>query len=616
MGAKLDQPADKVKQNLESLTKVVAQGLRDSQTVELRNLGRFSLEILPERTVEAEIAGAKHKIHLEKTVNPVLTVNDELKAILGQPDSKDVGEEQFRIASVHTRKSDVGFVELVGKAIPKDILTLIPEAVARRYQIVPYAVKDNNIMVATTDPENQEAVNAVAKASGKLVKISITTREDINSILDQYSGLQAELDELIKDGDELETTTDDTAKQASENEFEEDSPAAKVVATLLKRAVREKASDIHIEPTEESVEVRFRIDGLLRKILTLPKEIRPALSSRIKILANLKIDETRLPQDGRIQILLDGSKVDYRISFLPTVTGEKIVARVLDHSGGALTLDQLGVAGRAAAQLEENITKSHGMILVTGPTGSGKSTTLYAMVSKIKNEKVNIITMEDPVEYRMPGVNQSQVNAKIDFTFANGLRSILRQDPDIVMVGEIRDQETADIAINAALTGHVVFSSLHTNDSTGAIPRLIDMDVEPFLITSSLNAVIAQRLCRRICEHCRTEADVKAEDTEQIKHEIETMPEAEKTQVSGHSQFYVGRGCGVCGNTGYKGRIGIYEIFSMTETIKQLTLKRASGSDIREAAKKEGLVTMKQDGIIKALQGLTTIEEIWRVSKD
>lgn len=613
-------PPFKARAYLRALTDLIAQVLSEGSTVEFGRFGQFKLLRLPARTVETHLDGRRQLIKLNASITPDFVVDQDLQAKIASPKGAKPSsepDEQFRITLIHTRKSDTGFIELVGKTIPKEILGLVPEALARRYQAVPFALKDKTLWVAMTDPENEEAFNAVRKASRKLVKPFITTQDDINAVLDQYSGLQTELKELVDEsGDEDVSTVEEKEIKANEDEFDESSPAAKVVSTLLKRAVREKASDIHLEPTEEEVQVRFRIDGVLRKILALPKEIHPALSSRVKILANLKIDETRLPQDGRIQVLMDGNKIDFRISVLPTVTGEKIVARVLDHSSGVLTLDQLGLQGRQYKVLEENIKKSHGMALVTGPTGSGKSTTLYAIVSRIKDVGINIITMEDPVEYRMSGVNQSQVNAPIGYSFANGLRSILRQDPDVVMVGEIRDRETADIAINAALTGHIVLSSLHTNDSAGAIPRLIDMEIEPFLITSSVNAIIAQRLCRRICEKCRTETAIKPEDSELISSEIAALPEPEKGQAKDKKTFYLGKGCSVCDNSGYKGRVGIFEILPISEPIKHLALKRSSASDLLTQAKTEGLITMKQDGIIKALNGLTTIEEVWRVTKD
>lgn len=517
-------------------------------------------------------------------------------------------------AAAHHTESKVEIVTLSGKIIPQNILTLIPENIARKFQAVPFQLEDKTLFVAMTDPENEEAFSTIRKITDKIVKPFLTTVEDITSALDQYSSLDpsggTEIDDEIIDQEAEEKTA-----KVAEDDINESSPAAKVVSSLLKRAVREKASDIHIEPGEEDVRVRFRVDGVLSKVLVLPKEVQSSVISRVKILANLKIDETRLPQDGRIQILLDGNKVDFRISTIPTVTGEKIVARVLDHAKGTLSFEQLGLRGRQLAILNDNTNKAHGMTLVTGPTGSGKSTTLYAIISKIKSDAVNIITMEDPVEYRMPGVNQSQVNARINYTFANGLRSILRQDPDVIMVGEIRDKETADIAINAALTGHIVVSSLHTNDAAGVIPRLLDMGIEPFLITSSTNAIIAQRLCRKICEKCRKEISVTPEEVEQIKADLEQLPEAEKNEARSKQKFYRGEGCDACGKTGYKGRIGIFEILTVTEPIRQLAIKRATTSDIFNEAVKEGLITMRQDGLLKVFDGLTTLEEVLRVTK-
>ena len=601
------------------LLAIVGEALKDGEKVELPGFGLFKLLRLPARTVETNFAGMRQTIKLAASITPDFVVDPSLQINLSAPTSapKIELDEEFRIRSIHTRKSEIGFIELVGKTIAKDILSLVPESLARQNKAVPFALEGKTLMVAMTDPEDQEALNAIRKSANKTIKPYISTSDDINSVLDQYSALQTQLSEVLTaEGDEGLSTVEEKISQAKDEEFDESSPAAKIVGTLLKRAVREKASDIHIEPSEEEVAVRFRVDGVLRKIIALPKEIQPAVISRIKILANLKIDETRLPQDGRIQITLDGKKIDFRISSLPTVAGEKVVCRVLDHASGVLTLDELGVQGRQAQLLEENITKAHGMTLVTGPTGSGKSTTLYAIISRIKDIAINIVTMEDPVEYRMSGVNQSQVNSRIGFDFASGLRSILRQDPDVVMVGEIRDKETADIAINAALTGHIVLSSLHTNDSAGAIPRLIDMGIEPFLITSSLNDIVAQRLCRRICDKCQAPIDLKPEDIDVISEEIDKLPEPEKSAAKKKKQFFAGAGCGVCGNTGYKGRLGIFEVLNVTEAIRRLALKRATNTDIMTAAVSEGLITMKQDGILKALSGETTIEEIWRVTKD
>lgn len=618
---KTAMPGFKVRAYLRGATDVIGEALQEGEKVELAEFGTFKLLRLPSRKVETNFGGKKQVIKLAASTTPDFEVDEKLKAVVRTTPASQAPdqpiEDKFRVSPLQKRGSSVQFIELNGKVIPKTILALVPEPLARKYQAVPFALEEKNLSIAMTDPENEEAFNALRKSSGKIIKPFITTQEDINYILDQYSALQSELEELVENSetDDL-STVEEKEEKVSDDDVTETSPAAKIISSLLKRGVREKASDIHIEPSEDEVQVRFRVDGVLRKVLALPKEVQPAVISRIKILSNLKIDETRLPQDGRIQILLDANKIDFRISTIPTVNGEKIVARILDHSKGTLTFDQLGVRGRSLSVLEENIKKAHGMTLVTGPTGSGKSTTLYAIVSVIKDDGVNIVTMEDPVEYRMGGVNQSQVNARIGFTFASGLRSILRQDPDVVMVGEIRDKETADIAINAALTGHIVLSSLHTNDSAGALPRLLDMGIEPFLITSSVNAIIAQRLCRKICEKCRQEAEIKPEDVELIKKEIETLPEPEKSEASKKKAFYVGAGCANCNKTGYKGRIGIFEILNVTEGVKALTLKRASNSDILAQSKQDGLITLRQDGILKALDGLTTIEEIWRVTKE
>ncbi len=615
-------PTFKTRAYLKALTDLIGEGLKDGDKVELDDLGVFKILRLPSRKVETKLGDKKKIINLAASTTPDFEVNEALKkTVEPTKDTKTLpGEEKadFRISKIDSAGHDVRFIELNGKVIPKNILSLIPEEIAKRYNAVPFLLEDKTLSVAMTDPENEEAFSIIRKLTGKIIKPYRSTQDDVNFILDQYSALQSELKDLVDendDGSELESV-EEKEEKVNEDEITETSPAAKIVSSLLKRSVRERASDIHIEPNEDEVTVRFRLDGVLKKVLSLPKEVQPAVISRVKILSNLKIDETRLPQDGRIQILLDGNKIDFRISTIPTVNGEKIVARVLDHSHSAMTFAQLGLQGRQLKTLEDNTKKAHGMTLVTGPTGSGKSTTLYAIINQLKNDAVNIITMEDPVEYRMPGVNQCQVNSKIGYTFASGLRSILRQDPNIVMVGEIRDRETADIAVNAALTGHVVLSSLHTNDSAGALPRLLDMGIEPFLITSSVNAIIAQRLCRKICDKCIHEIEVKPEVMDQIQKEFETLPEPEKSEMRKKNKLYAGSGCNACGNTGFKTRAGIYEILGVSEEIKKLTLQRASSSDIMNQARKEGLITMRQDGLMKCFDGFTTVEEVWRVTKD
>lgn len=511
---------------------------------------------------------------------------------------------------------DIPYVDLTNLTVPKNVLSLIPENIARHYQAVPIEMKDNKLVLAMIDSEDREAIEFIKRKTGKELDIKICTQSDLNHILDQYSGVSSELKKIVAsvEEDEIDKPEGPEMKKARTAEIIETAPAAKIIQSIVKRAVREKASDIHVEPTEEQVIVRFRVDGVLRKIITLPIEILPALVSRVKILAGMKIDETRLPQDGRFQTSIDHNDVDFRVSTFPTVNGEKIVARILDKSSGIISLENLGLRGSAYKTLENNITKAHGMILATGPTGSGKTTTLYAILQKLMDEKVNIVTLEDPVEYRIPTINQGQVKSGIGFSFASGLRSILRQDPDIIMVGEIRDYETADMAIHSALTGHVVLSTLHTNDAAGAIPRFLDMKIEPFLINSSVNTIIAQRLCRKICDSCKEAVEIDQANLDFATEEINRLPEGEEHPDK--IQFFQGKGCGNCGTSGYKGRIGIYEVFDLSENIKELVSKKASSSEISKQAVENGMVTLRQDGILKAAQGLTTLEEVWRVTKD
>lgn len=380
-----------------------------------------------------------------------------------------------------------------------------------------------------------------------------------------------------------------------------------ILAALIALAVRKKASDIHIEPEEEDLRIRFRVDGVLRDIIKMPREVQPALVSRVKILSKLKIDEQRVPQDGRFDAITNSHEIDLRVSTLPTIRGEKIALRILDKTQNINSFEELGIDGNNLKILESNITKPFGIILATGPTGSGKSTTLYSILQKISNPSINVVTLEDPVEYEIPGINQCQVKPKIGFSFADGLRSVLRQDPNIIMVGEIRDSETAGMATHAALTGHLVLSTLHTNDAAGALPRLINMGIEPFLITSSINVIIAQRLVRKVCPKCKREAKIP----EQMMIEIEK--ELAKFNLPKPLKFYEGAGCSQC-NQGFSGRIGIYEILAMTDKIEEISLKRRPTSEIQAAATSEGMVTLKQDGLMKAIKGLTTVSEILRAT--
>lgn len=518
-------------------------------------------------------------------------------------------------------KTDISYVDLSKASITKELLHKIPEKVARKYKIVPIEDQIDKLVVAMIDPEDVEAIEIAKKVAGKNIAVRLATEDDINNVLDQYAGLENELEEAIEIADEEADT--EKKKQSSVDKgiliesASDNAPAARIVNSLLKRAIREKASDVHIEPTEKELEVRYRIDGILHKKADLPKDVQSAVITRLKILCNMKIDEQRLPQDGRFSINFDDRKIDFRVSSLPVANGEKIVMRILDKATGILTVEQLGLRGAGLSALQENLEKSHGMILVTGPTGSGKTTTLYAVIDKLFAEGVNIVTLEDPIEYKMPGINQSQVNSEIDYTFAAGLRSIVRQDPDIIMIGEIRDPETAEMAVHAALTGHIVLSTLHTNNSAGAAPRLTDMKVEPFLLTSSLNCVVGQRLARKVCESCKDAYVPSKEELEEVKKIVETMPPQSKEEAHKKElKFIKGKGCKNCGNTGYKGRIGLFEVLKTTEEINQMILTKQSSVEIEAAAVKNGMITMVQDGILKALDGLVTLEEVWRTTRE
>ncbi len=432
--------------------------------------------------------------------------------------------------------------------------------------------------------------------------------------------MTAEVSNVLKDVN-VDLNVDEAVDEDVENPKDlgkiiQEAPISKAVAVIIKYAVQSRASDIHIEPQENDVKIRYRIDGILQHTVSLPKSVHAAIISRIKILSNLKIDEQRIPQDGRFHTIVADKEIDFRVSTLPTANGEKVVMRLLDKSAGILTLEKLGLQGKGFDILSANIKKPHGMILVTGPTGSGKSTTLYAIIDKINDVGINIVTLEDPIEYYIKGVNQSQIRPDIGFTFANGLRSIVRQDPDVIMVGEIRDLETAEMAVHAALTGHVVLSTLHTNDAVGAVPRLIDMGIEPFLIASSVNVVVAQRLVRKICEKCKESYPATSEMQKEFEEEIEKLPEQEKKNINltNPLMLYRGKGCNECNNTGFKGRLGIFEVLPMEDEIEELTLKKVPASKIQEQAIKLGMITMKQDGIIKVLTGITTMEEVLRVS--
>lgn len=511
------------------------------------------------------------------------------------------------------------YIDLKNQTIRKDILFIIPEVTAKAHQTVVFDKNEKELKVATLDISNIELFDFLAKKTGLEVVLHLTTPENIKDILKQYhKGLSAEIlgEEESMEGED---------KPENLKNLAQDLPVVRIVDTLLEYAILEKASDIHIEPTDQEVQVRYRIDGILRKVMTLPKSAHAGITARVKILSNLKLDEHRLPQDGRFKIKTPDYQVSFRVSIIPTFDGEKTVMRLLPDTAQQLSLEQLGFQPTALDIVKRNIDKPHGMILVTGPTGSGKTTTLYTMLQILNKPEVNISTIEDPIEYKMPGVNQCQVQPKIGFTFAGALRAFLRQDPNIILVGEIRDNETADIAINAAMTGHLVLSTLHTNDAVTAIPRLTDMQIPTFLIASTINIIIAQRLVRKICKNCIESYNLDAKTYTELEKQFNIadlegtlgkLGFLSKKQKLKEVLFYRGRGCQVCNNSGYKGRLGIYEILEVDEKISQLILQKASRDELEKAAISAGMITIPQDGFIKAKNGITSIEEVLRVTQE
>lgn len=510
-------------------------------------------------------------------------------------------------------------IDLKNQTIRKDILFIIPEPIATSHGIISFDKDAQTLKVACLDPSDIEIFEFLKKKTGLEISLYVASPSAIHDTIKQYhKSLKAEFDylEAKKPGDD----STDLKKLA------EDLPVVRIVDTLLEYSIIEGASDIHIEPEEKNITVRYRIDGILRNVMVLPKNVHSGIAARIKILANLKVDEHRLPQDGRFKISTDEYNVAFRVSIIPTFDGEKIVMRLLNEKAQVLGLEQLGLQPSPFDVLKRNIAKPNGIILVTGPTGSGKTTTLYTVLNILNTPQVNISTIEDPIEYRMPHVNQSQVNAKIGYTFASGLRAFLRQDPDIIMVGEIRDQETAEIAVNAAMTGHLVLSTIHTNDAATTMPRLSEMGVPSFLIASTVNLIIAQRLVRKICPYCIQSFNLDREAISQLEKQVDVKGilktlEEEKAILNankgiGALLFYRGKGCKKCNNTGYKGRIGIYEVMENSKDMAALILKNASAKEINAQARLQGILTMVEDGFIKAKNGITTIEEVLRVTKE
>ena len=506
----------------------------------------------------------------------------------------------------------IPYINLSDTPASPEALNTLPEIVARRYGAFPFSVdrQNNFISVAMANPLDLIALEFIEKKTGFKVKPFIASHQDIISAIDEkYSqSLSTEVSAVLKEsGESIQKVID--LKQLQAGQIIREAPIAKIVATILEFAIKSRASDVHIEPQEDKTRVRYRIDGILHEKLILPRRVHDALISRIKILSDMKIDEKRLPQDGRFNFRAGEEEVDLRVSSLPTVHGEKIVMRLLKKSGKVPQMPELGLRGRALKNLEDSIGVPHGIILITGPTGSGKTTTLYAILNKISTPRVNIVTLEDPVEYQIAGINQVQINPAAGLSFASGLRSFLRQDPNIIMVGEIRDKETADLAIQASLTGHLVFSTLHTNSAAGALPRLLDMEAEPFLLASSMTCIVAQRVVRKICDQCKETFDPAPEVVADIKNYLGDLA------PPGTFKLYRGRKCETCNDTGYQGRIGIFEVLPVTEKIGRLILEHKPAVDIEKAAEGSGMLLMKQDGYLKALEGITALEEVLRVAQ-
>ena len=522
--------------------------------------------------------------------------------------------------------SGVPYVNLSNSLIDQNVLALLPEDIAERFMAVPLAEVQNRLAVAMIDANNVQAVDYLANRIQRPLKVFMASESGVRHVLDQYRTDLSSVGEAAE-ASQAEANLD-SAKDVKT--IVQDSPISKALSTILEYAVKSRASDIHIEPLEAALKIRCRVDGVLREIMQLPKSIEPALVSRIKILSNLKIDEHRVPQDGQFTVKVANKEVDLRIAISPVVWGEQVVIRLLDKTGNSFDIEEMGYAGRALRAIRKGIRRPNGMVLTSGPTGSGKSTSLYALIKEIKDDTVNIVTLEDPVEYKMDGVNQIQVNGDVGLTFATGLRSILRQDPDVVMVGEIRDGETASLAVQAALTGHLVFSTLHTNSAAGVLPRLLDMGIEPFLIASTINTIIGQRLVRRVSPKRETYQSNPIE-TQNILTTIGHLLPKTAADVAAVSQDLGYKDLPLAGQSaytlvkgidtpqtprGYSGRAGLYEVMDVNTDIQNLIVARATSSEIQRMAVSQGMITMRQDGYLKALQGVTTIEEVNRVAAD
>lgn len=555
--------------------------------------------------------------------NRAFAANQELSAFL--LDQKIINEEQLTQAKADLY--DFPYYFHNDETVAKDALNFLPEEIARTYNMIcfDWDAKEIKIGMVETNLKAMEAVNFLARDEKLKVKYYLISRTSWEKIFKQYQKLEEEVSSALEikakeDSDDLEIARTDDISVSSDDI--NSAPVSRIVSVVIRHAVEAKASDIHIEPYDKESRVRYRIDGILHTSLTLPKNIHNAIIARIKVMAKLKLDETRIPQDGRIRLLVNKRPVDFRISTLPLAKQEKVVMRILDTAQGAPALSDLGFNHNSLKVINQAVKKTSGIILVTGPTGSGKTTTLYSLLDILNKDGVNISTLEDPIEYEMKGINQSQVRPKVGFTFASGLRSLLRQDPNIIMVGEIRDEETAELSIHASLTGHLVISTLHTNDALGAVFRLLDMKIERFLLASTLKTVVAQRLARRLCEHCRQETSIPENEMEDIKNEIKQvsanilkkeLPKLEDSNNIDQQKFYKAVGCSRCEKTGYSGRVAISEVIDINETLKEMINHGDKNFNLEAVKASQDFISIKQDGIVKVVQGLTTMEEVLRV---
>jgi type IV pilus assembly protein PilB len=530
-------------------------------------------------------------------------------------DKKILSEEE--LFSLKSEILKIPLKKFEPKEISPEILKEIPEETAEFYKIVPISKRGKILEVGMVYPEDLDAIEAIkflARKKDLEIRTFLITLSNFKRAMEEYRVKREKIEKALEELEKELKVEKEKPTIAELGRIVEEAPISKAVASILRYGIEGQSSDIHIEPVKDKMRVRYRFLGKLYSSIFLPIKVHPAIVSRIKILSDLRIDETRIPQDGRFSIEFGGRKIDFRVSTFPTAMGEKVAIRILDPRVGLKKMEELGLSGRNFEVLQKAIKKPFGMILATGPTGCGKTTTLYAILQKLNQEGVNIVTLEDPVEYFIEGINQSQIRPEIGYTFATGLRHVLRQDPDIIMVGEIRDKETAELAVHAALTGHLVLSTLHTNNALGVIPRLIDLGVSPFLIPYALSIAIAQRLVRRLCDKCKKEVEPTKEIRDLILEEIEKLPEKEKENLKIPQNFkiYEAVGCDECHQVGFSGRIGIFEVLEMTKNLEEIILKEPSEAKLLEEARKQGMTTMRQDGILKVLKGETTIEEVLR----